>query len=210
MVLTINYDLCLLGLRCVYAADVAAVRASVINVDLVDSQDANGLCGMRQSFTIGLCFHPAVGLVRRKCLKISFLIYWFHMCYWHVDTMYQFARVWPLNVHSGVELNQRCAVEGEGLPHYQLNRILRKQLDIVNLTSCTGKRKRGGGESRETVGVRQRGRSRWHCQQFFLPQRSRGNGFPLDQRSHSTIKWLPATSPDYFHSCDLLYISAGN
>lgn len=69
-VLTINYDLCLLGLCCVDAGDVAAVGSGVSDVDPVDGQDANSLCGMRQSFTIGLSFHPAVCLARRSSLKL--------------------------------------------------------------------------------------------------------------------------------------------
>lgn len=73
LVLTINYDLCLLGLCCVNAGDVAAVRASVSDIDPVDGQDANSLCGMRQSFTMGLSLHP-VRLVRRNSLKFRFLI----------------------------------------------------------------------------------------------------------------------------------------
>lgn len=74
-----------------------------------------------------------------------------------VAATYLFARVRPLNVDSSVELHQRCAVQGEGLPHYQLDWVLRKQLDIVNLTSCPGKQKKKGGEERNrgTEGGRQ-------------------------------------------------------
>lgn len=64
LVLTINYDLSLLGLRCVNAGDVADVRACVCDVDTVDGQDANSLCGVRQSFTVGLSVRPVVRLVR--------------------------------------------------------------------------------------------------------------------------------------------------
>lgn len=44
--LTINYDLSLLDLCRVNAGDVAAVRARVCDVDTVDGQDANSLCGV--------------------------------------------------------------------------------------------------------------------------------------------------------------------
>lgn len=68
-----------------------------------------------------------------------------------------FARVGPPNVHPGVELHQSGTVQGESVPHQQLHRVLRKQLDIINLTSCSegrtkqewGEEQRDGG--RETV-----------------------------------------------------------
>lgn len=62
LVLTINYDLSLLGVRCLGAGDVAAVGARVCHIDAGDGQDANSLCGARQSFTVGL----RVRLARRK------------------------------------------------------------------------------------------------------------------------------------------------
>lgn len=71
-----------------------------------------------------------------------------------VAASYLLARVRPLNVHPCVELHHRCAVQGEGLPHHQLYWVLRKQLDIINLTSCAGKRK-GRGRSKGTEGGRQ-------------------------------------------------------
>lgn len=74
-----------------------------------------------------------------------------------VAATYMFARVRPVNDHSSVKLHQRCAVQGEGLPHHQLDWVLRKQLDIVNLTSCPGKRERGEGE---TEGQREGGSER--------------------------------------------------
>lgn len=106
---------------------------------------------------------------------------------------YQFTGVRPLNVHSSIELYHRCAVQGEGLPHYQLDWVLRKQLDIVNLTSCPGKRKGG-----VTEGRRQRERSRWHRQQFFLPHRTRGNDFPLGPEEPSHYKEAVCHGPALF------------
>lgn len=70
LLLTVDFDLCLLNLRHVSAGDVAAIRAGVIGVDLVDGQDAGNFCGVRQSFTVGLDFHPAVCLVTRTSRKI--------------------------------------------------------------------------------------------------------------------------------------------
>lgn len=70
LLLTVNFDLCLLNLRCVSAGDVAAIRASVIGLDLVDGQDATNFRGFRQSFTVGPNFRPAVCLVTRTSLKI--------------------------------------------------------------------------------------------------------------------------------------------
>lgn len=162
LVLTINYDLSLLAVRCVHAGDVAAVGASVCDVDTVDGQDASRLCGLRQSFAIGLNAHATVRLVRGNSPKVSFFHLLMPRNMWPtvaVAAAYLFARVRPLNVHSSVELHQRCAVQGEGLPHYQLDWVLRKQLDIVNLTSCPGKRKKG---ERETEGQREGDSERGH------------------------------------------------
>lgn len=72
LALTINHDLCLLGLCGFSAGDAAAVRASVIDIDPADGQDAHSYCGVRQSFTIRLSFHQAVGLGRRNSLNFSF------------------------------------------------------------------------------------------------------------------------------------------
>lgn len=58
--------------------------------------------------------------------------------------MYQFAWVGPVDLQPGVKLHQRRAVQCEGLPRYQLHRVHRKQLDIVNLTSCWGGRDKAG------------------------------------------------------------------
>lgn len=66
LLLTIHDDLCLANLRRVGAGDVAAIRASVVDIDLVDSQDASNFRGMSQSLTVGLSIHPAVCLVTRK------------------------------------------------------------------------------------------------------------------------------------------------
>lgn len=57
--------------------------------------------------------------------------------------MYLLAWVRPLDLQTGVKLHQRRAVQCEGVPRYQLHRVNGKQLDIVNLTSCPGKRSRG-------------------------------------------------------------------
>lgn len=65
-VLTVNNDLCLLALPGANAGDVAAVEASVGDIDPVDGQDAHGLCGLRQSFPLGLYVDQAVCLARGK------------------------------------------------------------------------------------------------------------------------------------------------
>lgn len=46
LVLTMNYDLSLLDLCSGRAGDIADVWASVCDVDTVDGQDANSLCGV--------------------------------------------------------------------------------------------------------------------------------------------------------------------
>lgn len=125
---------------------------------------------------------------------------------WPTVAAYMFARVRPLYFHPSIELHQCCTVQGEDLPHYQFYWLLRKQLDIVNLTSCSGKRKREG-INRGTEGGRQWERPPWHRQQFFLPCRTRGNDFPLDQRNHPTIKKLSVINSHYYHSCVKLYVS---
>lgn len=56
----------MLCFRHVSAGDVATVRAGVIDVDLVDGQDAGHFRGMRKSLAVGLRFHAAVGLVTRE------------------------------------------------------------------------------------------------------------------------------------------------
>lgn len=131
----------MLGPRGAGAGDVAAVGAGVRDVDAVDGQDADGLGGVGQSFAVGLRVLPAAGLgVENLCLGAHVL------GLLQVDRLmlvYLFAGVRPLDVHAGVELHQRGAVQGEGLPHHQLHGALRKQLDIVNLTSCTGTEKPG-------------------------------------------------------------------
>lgn len=144
--LTVNYDPGLLALRGVDAGDVAAVAAGVGDVDPVDGQDASSLCGLGQNFSVGLQVHQAVFLVGRKRCESQIFMHkrWAAK---HIAATYQFAGVGPLDVHSCVKLNQCGAVQGEGLPHYQLYRVFRKQLDIVNLTSCAGKRK--GGRKRQ-------------------------------------------------------------
>lgn len=72
-VLTVNNDLCLLALPVANAGDVAAVEASVGDIDPVDGQDAHGLCGLRQSFPMGLYVDQAVCLAggRETCSKSS-------------------------------------------------------------------------------------------------------------------------------------------
>lgn len=150
-VLTMNYDLSLSGYCSVRAGHVAEVRATVGDIDTTDGQDANSLCGMGQSFTMGPSVHQAVHLVRRKRLRI---IKHPLKCRLAAAT-YLLARIGPLNLHPCVELHQCCAVQGESLPHHQLYWVLRKQLDIVNLASCPGKRKKGGGTNRGTEGGRQ-------------------------------------------------------
>lgn len=65
-VLTVNNDLCLLALPGANAGDVAAVEASVGDIDPVDGQDAHGLCGLRQSFPMGLYVDQAVCLAGGK------------------------------------------------------------------------------------------------------------------------------------------------
>lgn len=65
-VLTVNNDLCLLALPAANAGDVAAVEASVGDIDPVDGQDAHGLCGLRQSFPMGLYVDQAVCLAGGK------------------------------------------------------------------------------------------------------------------------------------------------
>lgn len=57
IVLTINYDLGLLGLSCANAGDVADVWARISDIDTVDGQDLHGLCGVRQRLTVGLRVH---------------------------------------------------------------------------------------------------------------------------------------------------------
>lgn len=152
LVLTINYDLSLLGVCCLSAGDIAAVGATVSDIDTGDGQDAHSLSCARQSFTIGL----SVRLVRKTGF-LDFYLLMPHDMRPTVAATYMFARVRPVNDHSSVKLHQRCAVQGEGLPHHQLDWVLRKQLDIVNLTSCPGKRERGEGE---TEGQREGGSER--------------------------------------------------
>lgn len=67
-VLTMNYNLSLSGYCSICAGHVAEVRATVSDIDTTDGQDANSLCGMGQSFTMGPSIHQAVHLVRRKRL----------------------------------------------------------------------------------------------------------------------------------------------
>lgn len=209
--LTMNYDLSLLDLCCFHCRDIADIWASVCHVNSGDGQDANSLSGVRQGFTIGLSLHHTFCLVEEKqSITFTFFIRWSpHDMRSAVPAAYLFARVRPLNVHPSIELHHCCAVQGEGLPHHQLYPVLRKQLDIINLTSCPGKRK-GGGRSKGTEGGRQWERSWWHRQLFFLPHRIRGNGFPLDQRNHPTIKKLSVSSSHFFHSCVKLYTGEGN
>lgn len=156
-----NYNLSLLGLCCVHAGHIAGVWASVCDIDTVDGQDANSLCGVRQSFTIGLSLHPTVRLARRNRLSIIkwvVLRFFIYVRQPTVAATYLFARVRPLNIHPSVELHHCCAVQGEGLPHYQLYWVFRKQLDIVNLTSCPGKTKKGEGKTeRQGEGDSERG-----------------------------------------------------
>lgn len=46
VVLTVNNDLCLLAVSGANAGDIAAVDASVSDIDFVDTQDAHSLCGL--------------------------------------------------------------------------------------------------------------------------------------------------------------------
>lgn len=63
-----NYDLRLLGSGCFHAGDIADVGARVGDIDTVDGQDADSLCGVRQSFAMGFSLRPAVCLAIRNCI----------------------------------------------------------------------------------------------------------------------------------------------
>lgn len=50
---------------------------------------------------------------------------------------YLLAWVVPLEFHTSIELDQRCAVQLQSLPLHQLHRrVLRKQLELIKLLSC--------------------------------------------------------------------------
>lgn len=61
--------------------------------------------------------------------------------------MYQFAWVRPLDLHTGIKLHHGRAVQCEGVACYQLHWVHGKELDIVNLAACAGKRSRGKEKS---------------------------------------------------------------
>lgn len=166
-----NYDLSLYSMWALHAGDVADVGPSVRDVDTVDGQDMDGSSGVRQRFSVLLGLHATALLLTRRSAIVNEHRYLFKSLSAE-SSEYLLTRIEPLDVHPSVELHHCSAVEGEGFSHQQLNRVLRKQLDIVNLTSCPGRKKEGGSQQK---------RSRWHSQQFFFLLL-----FLLDQR-----KWLP-------------------
>lgn len=111
---------------------------------------------------------------------------------------YRSAGVGPLKVHPCVKLNQCSTVHGKGLPHNQLHRVFRKQLDAVHMTSWMGERKEGGGgggggRDGGTV-VAKRGSFSFLAA---TKEVTKGSDLTLVQRSHPTIKkkCLPQASP---------------
>lgn len=202
--LTMNNDLSLENFCSFHASNIADVWSRVCDVDIVDGQDLNRLCGMRQRFSLGLGLHPAICLSRRNTLWVLLGTSWNIQLLTVASAGYLFTGIRPLDVHPGVELHCRRAVQGESLPHHQLYRFLRKQLDFVNFTSCSGKR----GKKTEKIGSEAAGEVTVTSSAAFFcpPHRPGGNDFLLNQRSHATIKGRPVTTLHYFHSCDKLLL----
>lgn len=200
----------LLGVSCVHAGDVAAVRASVCDIDAVDGQDAHSLCCVRQSFTMGLSVLQSVWLVRwneiQHCIFTDAVQHVTnHCCY--VPVCEGKTTECPLQRRTPPTL---CS-SGWGPPPLSARLAPQETAWHRKPDFLSGKEKKGGGRKRGTEGGETvREVTVTSSAFFFLPRRTRGNDFPLDQRSHPTIKKLSVTSSHYFHSFVKVYISEGN